>query len=167
MNQLLATMSTLKQSIDTCPEKEWNERHGDYPFSQVVFHALFFTDYYLSENEEEFLAQEFHKTNTSLFTDYEELENKIPEHLYTVEQINGYLKFCITKIRSKLANEGLRSLSEESGFKNRRMSKMELYIYVIRHIQHHAAQLGLRVQQLTGRELVWIRSGWKDIDYNR
>jgi hypothetical protein len=37
----------------------------------------------------------------------------------------------------------------------------ELLIYITRHTQHHAAQLGLRVQQITGQELKWIRAGWK------
>jgi hypothetical protein len=38
---------------------------------------------------------------------------------------------------------------------------LELYLYLIRHIQHHAAQLGLRNQEIDGTVLKWIGSGWK------
>jgi hypothetical protein len=39
VSQLLAGLYMLKGCIDRCPEEEWNERHKDYPFSQVVFHT--------------------------------------------------------------------------------------------------------------------------------
>ena len=36
-------------------------------------------------------------------------------------------------------------------------TRAELSIQVTRHVQHHAAQLGLRVQLITGKELDWVR----------
>jgi hypothetical protein len=42
------------------------------------------------------------------------------------------------------------------------MLLMELLIEIARHIQHHAAQLGLRIQQITGKELQWVNSGWNE-----
>lgn len=54
VSQILASLYMLKDCIDRCPEKEWDESHNDYPFSLIVFHALFDCDYNLSDNEEEF-----------------------------------------------------------------------------------------------------------------
>ena len=53
-SQFMAALGTLKQCIRNCPEEEWNQSHKDAPFSQVLFHTLFYLDYYLSASEEEF-----------------------------------------------------------------------------------------------------------------
>ena len=39
------------------------------------------------------------------------------------------------------------------------MTKIERYLNSIRHIQHHAAQLGLRLQFITGKEMDWLSRG--------
>jgi hypothetical protein len=161
-NQLEAAICTLNQCVDNCPKKEWHEKHEDYRFSQVVFHTLFYTDYYLSKNEDDFKSQDFHKENESLFEGYEELEDRIPQRIYTREEIDKYFSYCRTKIRLAIESEDEESLSGNSGFEHKNMTRAELYVSLIRHIQHHAAQLGLRVQRITGRELSWIQSGCKD-----
>jgi hypothetical protein len=161
-NQVLAALSTLRQCLDNCPDSEWDKGHNDAPFSQVAFHALFYTDFYLGRGELGFKDQEYHKTHPSLFSDYEELEDRQPVHLYLKAQLYEYLSFCAAKVAKSLDSEDDATLSGDSGFPHRRLSRLELYIYLIRHIQHHAAQLGLRVQTLTGRELSWVSSGWEE-----
>jgi hypothetical protein len=163
MNQFMAAMCTLGQSIDNCTDSEWNKVHIDGPFSQVVFHALIFTDIYLGRNEEGIKEQPFHKKNKNLFKDYEELEDKIPRNVYERDGIKKYFEFCLEKGKSEISKETTEMLFGESGFSYRKFSRLELYIYMIRHIQHHAAQLGLRNQIAGGSELKWIGSGWKDL----
>jgi hypothetical protein len=158
-NQMLAALATLKQGIDNCPDHQWNESHNDAPFSQAAFHGLFFLDYYLSEGEEDFKSQAFHREHTCLFRDYEELLDKKPEHLYSKAEITGYLGFCRQKIDDYFREKSRRDWLETSGHRN--MSLLELAVYNTRHIQHHAAQLGLRLQQVSGRELQWVGSGWR------
>ena len=58
VSQLKASLITLKNCIESCPIEEWDKNHNDYPFSQVVFHTLFYCDFYLSKNEDEFKNQE-------------------------------------------------------------------------------------------------------------
>jgi hypothetical protein len=157
--QMLAALSTLHQCIETCPREEWDQSHGDAPFSQVVFHTLFYIDYYLSIDEDEFKAQPFHAENKAMFRDYEEMEYKKAENLYTKDEIDRYFAFCHEKIE-KLFNNAL-AVKADVEQQCQDMSAVELIIYVTRHIQHHAAQLGLRVQQITGGELKWVRSGWR------
>jgi hypothetical protein len=159
-NQMMAALATLHQCIQHCSDDEWQKSHNDAPFSQVLFHTLFYTDFYLSPNEREFRLQLFHKRNAALFRDYEELEYKKPEQIYTREEISAYLTFCYDKIHTYFDTIKDTDLLEINAAKN--MTFMELSIYNTRHIQHHAAQLGLRIQQVTGKELTWVSSGWME-----
>ena len=127
-----------------------------------LFHTLFYIDYYLEDEESAFKEQEFQKSNASLFKDYEELEYKKAKNLYTKKECAFYLKHILKKCRMILDNSSDESLKEEASIRPTIGSKLELHIYSIRHIQHHSAQLGLRLQMLTGKEMAWFSSGWKD-----
>jgi hypothetical protein len=163
LKQFEASMCMLWQSIQNCPKNEWNEEHKDAPFSQVLFHVLFYTDFYLEKSENTIKDQKYHLTHKDMFKDYEELEDKKAIHIYTKNEIDDYFEFCLQKGREYISYENSKSLFDDSGISFRRCSRLELYIYLIRHIQHHAAQLGLRVQQITQKELQWVGAGWKDI----
>ena len=159
LGQYRAALSTLEQVIDRCPEPEWDESHGDYPFSQVVFHTLFFADYYLHGGQADFREQGFHRDNPSLFQDYEELEWREPRNRYDRSLCIAYLEFCFEKCEAVLSRESLAVLNGPSGIDEKPFSRAELHVYTIRHIQHHAAQLGLRLQAIDGQELGWVSSG--------
>ena len=161
--QLEASLCTLYQCIKNCPNSEWNNKHGDYPFSQVLFHTLFYTDFYISKNEEDFKNQEFHKKNKDIFKDYEELEYKLAVNVYKKEEIEKYFSYCRGKIENIINADNESTLLGPSGFSFQKIPRIELYIDLIRHIQHHAAQLGLRIQQINKTELKWISSGWKEV----
>jgi hypothetical protein len=159
-NQMLAALATLNQCVKSCPDNEWQESHNDAPFSQVLFHTLFYADLYLSPNVQEFKSQLFHLQNKTIFRNYENLEYKKAEEIYTREEILAYLKYCRGKINKYFDEITDGSLLEMGPYKN--MPLMELLIEIARHIQHHAAQLGLRIQQITGKELQWVNSGWNE-----
>jgi hypothetical protein len=155
-HQFKAALNTLGHVIETCPDAEWQNAHGDAPFSQVVFHALFYADFYLGRDSIPFKDQPFHISHRATVADYEELEDRKPLRLYEKEFCRDYLAHCLAKVDAMLETETLESLMGESGIDFRRCNRMELYIYGERHIQHHAAQLGLRIQQVTGKELKWF-----------
>ena len=155
-HQLRAALNTLGIAIDTCPDTEWQKDHGDAPFLHVVFHTLFYADYYLGRDSIPFKDQPFHKSNQDAFADYEELDDRKPVHLYGKVFCRDYLQHCLAKVDAMLDTETSETLIGDSGISFRHCSRMELYIYGERHIQHHAAQLGLRIQQATGKELKWF-----------
>ena len=97
ISQIFASLYMLKNCIDRCPNNEWNKKHNDYPFSQVVFHTLFDCDYNLCDNEKEFKEQLFHINNTTIFDDYEELEDKKTIKVYGKIFINEYYELCKKK----------------------------------------------------------------------
>jgi hypothetical protein len=49
------------------------------------------------------------------------------------------------------------------GFARRTFSRAELYAYNTRHIQHHAAQLSLRLRIDAGVDIPWIGLGWREL----
>ena len=159
-SQMLAGLYMLKDCIDRCPEKEWDERHDDYHFSQVVFHILFDCDYILSDSEEEFGGQVFHKNNSDVFADYEELMDLKRQHLFDRNFINSYYEYCTKKVENSMQerNDADLTIPNMDIYKN--MTKLERYINAIRHIQHHTAQLGLRLQFITGIEMDWTSRGY-------
>jgi hypothetical protein len=157
--QLGAALDTLEYCIEQCPEDQWQESHGDYPFSQVVFHTLFFCDFYLSGSMSEFRSQAYHTARKDFFKDYEEFDNRKPINLYERGLIVEYLGFCKTKAYSFLAASTDGHLYATAHHKKGTMSVLELMVYLARHIQHHAAQLGLRLQLLRGNEMPWFSKG--------
>jgi hypothetical protein len=159
-SQLLASLYMLKDCMDRCPLEEWHERHGDYPFSQVLFHALFDCDYHLCDSDEEFKEQLFHRENPDNFGDYEELEDRVPPHLQDYAFMIGYYEHCREKIASAMETKDEGSLITPNADIRKNMTRLERYVNLIRHVQHHAAQLGLRLQLVTGKEMEWISRGY-------
>src|SRR5690554_1803873 len=103
--QMLASLEMLRYSIEQCPDKEWHQRHGDYPFSQVVFHTLFYTDFYLGRDDIPFEEQSFHRSHADIFGDYEEMRDVIPTKVYDRDFCREYLRFCVTKVSNVLDRE--------------------------------------------------------------
>jgi len=155
-NQLIASLLMFKDCVDRCPKNKWNKRHKDYPFSQVAFHTLFDCDLNLSDDEVELKEQQFHKENIIEFGNYDELNDQIRDGLYEKDFIVKYYQHCMEKIELKMVNKSDEELLIPNSDYYRNMTKMERYINCIRHTQHHAAQLGFRLQLITGKMMEWI-----------
>ena len=162
-NQFEAALCTLNTCIDRCPESAWDAPVANRAFCQVAFHTLFFADFYLGPDENSLQQQPFHRDNASFFRDYEELQDRKPELLYDRPAITRYVAHCRSKASEVIAAETEQTLTARCGFSRRHCSRAELYVYNIRHIQHHAAQLSLRLRLNGGVDIPWIGSGWQDI----
>ena len=160
-SQLLAGLYMLKDCIDRCPEKKWHARHKDHPFSLVVFHALFDCDYHLCDDAAEFKEQPFHRNNRAGFGDYEELDDRMPQQLQERDFINRYHAHCREKVVSAIETKTDADLIIPNADVRRNMTRLERYVNLIRHLQHHTAQLGLRLQFDTGEEMDWIARGYE------
>lgn len=158
--QYEAALSMYKACIDRCPDAVWNSRIANYTFSQVAFHTLFWTDFYLSQSEDSFRRQSFHLNNERFFGDYEEFEDRAPVRLYERAPIRAYMEQCRSKASEVLAEETADTLSAE--YPRRGFSRAELHVYNIRHIQHHTAQLSLRLRLDANEGIPWVGSGWRE-----
>ena len=156
LSQMLASLSTLRDCIDRCPNSEWEEPHNDYPFCQVVFHALFDCDLVLSEDVGELRGQEFHAAHRADFGEYEELDGKSLVAMHKRDLLIDYYAHCREKVKSVLGEMSDEKLIAPNADFYRNMTRCERYVNGIRHLQHHAAQLGFRLQLITGKEMNWV-----------
>src|SRR5204862_57748 len=81
-----------------------------------------------------------------------------------------FLDHCHQKMLAVIGAETQASLEGGSGFpsifKRYPLSRAELHLYNIRHLQHHTAQLSLHLRRLADSsgaalELPWIGTGWR------
>lgn len=161
-SQLEAALSTLNACLVRCPDNAWEMPIANLAFDQVVFHTLFFTDYYLGRDAESVRDQPFHRAHAAYFRDYEELEPRAQVNHYDRRTTLAYLAHCREKGAAMIAAETRETLEGPAGFARRTFSRAELYAYTTRHVQHHAAQLGLRLRADHGVDLPWFGAGWTD-----
>lgn len=160
LRQFEAALATLRSCVTACPESSWNAPVASLAFCQAAFHAAFFADYYLDWEEGEFREALFHREHPDFFRDYEELENRAQTLLYDRPTLLQYIDHCHQKAVDVINAETEEHLSAPCGFARREMSRAELYVYVIRHLQHHAAQLSLRLRLDHQIEIPWFGRGW-------
>ena len=161
-HQFEAALCTLNACVDRCPEPHWNAPVGNLAFCQVAFHALFFADLYLGANEVSLQQQQFHRDHERCFRDYEELQDRSQQLLYDRSFIEAYLQHCRSKAAETIADETAATLAARCGFPRLDFSRAELHVYNLRHLQHHAAQLSLRLRLDVHQQIPWFRSGWRE-----
>jgi len=148
--QLGATLDMLENAVDACPEDVWSDGSRPPPFWYLAFHTLFFLDFYLSESETAF-APPAAFTLTEL-----DPAGVMPERVYTKAELRDYLAHGRAKARGAIA-----ALTGERAAARRRFGSVEgtgieLFLYGMRHVQHHAAQLNLILRQRTDSAPNWV-----------
>ncbi|MFK7821740.1 MAG: DinB family protein [Planctomycetaceae bacterium] len=159
-SQYIAAFLTLQKCIDQCPTKTWATRVANNDYSQSLFHALFFGDLYLGNNIDAMKSQAFHLEHSDEFDDYEELSHSKPVNKYSREFVQAYLDFCTAKSQAIVGAETADSLVAQVDSPWHTFSRLEMHVYNIRHLQHHAAQLILRLRLEHDPEIGWDRNGY-------
>jgi DinB superfamily len=157
--QLEAALCMLNQCIEACPAKHWEDKIANGTFRWVAYHTLFFTDLYLSPSNESFELRELHRRGG------DEREDAMSVGLSKEESL-AYAAICRRKVVDSLAAETRDTLAGESGFSWYPISRGELHLCNLRHIQHHTGQLSAylrRIDHQLGdrKSLPWIRTGWR------
>jgi hypothetical protein len=150
--QFGASIDMLENALRACPEALWRDCSDQPEFWYLVFHTLFWLDVYLSDSVEEFAA-----ALSAPFTLCEmDPAGIMPERIYTKEELQTYLAHGREKCRRVLND-----LTDEKAFQSRRFgsiegSRLELLLYNMRHVQHHAAQLNLILRQAIDSAPGWV-----------
>jgi DinB superfamily len=160
-NQYEAAFCMLASCVTRCPDANWDRPVGNLKFCQVAFHTLFFADVYLGRDLKSLREQSFHRDHAAVFADYEELEDREQQAVYGKSFIQAYLQHCRGKALQVIAAETADVLGSRPGFDWLKFSRAEVHVYNIRHIQHHAAQLSLRLRLDTGDGIPWVGAGWR------
>src|SRR4051794_35439402 len=164
LNQILTTqyeaaLAMLKQCVAACPAEHFEGKVATGTFRWVAYHTLFFTDLYLTRDEQSFQRRDLHARGG------DELGDQMTQGLSQPETLE-YLAICRQKAIDTLAAEKPESFAGPCGFSWRRFSRGELHVYNIRHIQHHTGQLSAFLRRVDERfrdpeSLPWIGSGWR------
>ncbi len=150
--QFAATLAMLGECIERCPDEHWTGVVGKYPFWQVAYHTLCYADLYLSPSETDFTLRPIHPQG------WDELKNEYPSRLFNKAELLEYVDFCQRKAAEIIAAQTSASFSEPSGFSWQPVTRGELHICNIRHVQHHTGQLSAFLRRVDV-DTSWIKSG--------
>ena len=151
--QFGAAIDSLERAIVACPEEVWNDRPkepGYWDYWYLVFHTLFWLDYYLSDPVEGF------KPPAPFTLDEFDPAGIIPERPYTKAELQSYLEHGRAKCRKMMM-----AMTEEKARERRKFGSVEgtiaeLHLYSMRHVQHHTAQLNLILRQRIDSAPGWV-----------
>ncbi|HEX2897232.1 MAG TPA: DinB family protein [candidate division Zixibacteria bacterium] len=149
-NQLGAAIDSLELAIKMCPEKVWGDRSGYHEFWYMVYHTLFFLDYYLSDTDKGF------KPPKPFTLGELDPAGVLPDRVYTKRELLRYLEFGRRKARKKLKAITNQKLFKRCGFERKDFTVAELMIYNTRHVQHHMAQLNLLLRKKINNAPKWV-----------
>ncbi|MBI2297405.1 MAG: DinB family protein [Armatimonadetes bacterium] len=144
--QYHGALATLKEALDRCPDDLWTLEGPLLPFWQVAYHALFFTHFYLQRGHLSFEPWEHHRHPCQDLSSHD-------QEPYAKAQILEYWAVCDGMVDGCV--DGMDLEARECGFPWYPLPKLDHQIVNIRHIQHHAAQLGDRLRAATGEGLRW------------
>ena len=158
--QLEAALSMLSDCVALCPPEHWDAIIGKYPFWQVAYHTVCFADLYLSSSETVFEPRAIHPRGM------QEFDDEYPSRRFEQREIVEYLAVCRAKVSACFEAETREMLEGTSGFHRYPVSRGEMHIINIRHIQHHTAQLSASLRSIgpafqESGVLRWARTGWR------
>lgn len=150
--QFGAAIDMLENAIVLCQMEHWDT---DRKFWYNAFHCLFFLDYYLTMEPTTF-------SPPPPFT-LSEFGDEMPGSVYSKQELLHYLQFNRDKCHTLISGLTEEKLCDRWINVSRTMnySVLEILLYNMRHVQHHAAQLNVHLRQLSDDAPGWV-SGAKD-----
>ena len=158
--QFGASIDMLKNAIVLWPEELWDKKPK---FFYNAYHCLIFLDYYLNFPAERMSSPLPFTLAASGVVVKDAVDDIIPDRIYSKEELLGYLQTCREKCRQVIMNiteENVNELWIEADG-DRTFPKLELLIYNMRHVQHHAAQLNMYLRQEINDAPRWVSRAGK------
>jgi hypothetical protein len=149
--QFNVAIKDLQGAISDCPEELWEKQlwydnpdqwvaQGFSKFWYLSYHTLFWLDLYLTGAEEGFRPPEPF--------DLVEMEaNEALPRVYSSEELLQYLAICRQRCQETIESLTPESAMRQCSFAWGDVPFGELMLYVLRHVQEHAAQLHMFLGQ--------------------
>ena len=166
--QFGASIDMLKNAISMYPDEHWNVNKK---FFYNAYHCLVFLDYYLTMPAGEFTARlPFTITEANNLPE-DAIDDVIPDRIYSKNEVLEYLQFSREKCRRVIAELTETSLNERwiedpGSPDTMNYSVLELLLYNLRHVQHHAAQLNLLLRQEINNAPRWVGRAKDELDFD-
>lgn len=151
LSQFGASIEMMENAIKTCPENLWSDRTQKPEYWYLVYHTLFWLDFYLTENPDDYNPPD-QFTLTELDPD-----GILPDRVYTKDELLNYLKFCRSKCEKTITNLTVEKTNQNYKFGSIEMSFGELLVYNLRHVQHGVGQLNLILRQKIDDSPKWVK----------
>ena len=154
--QFGASIDMLKNAITQWPEENWETNKR---FFYMAYHTLVFLDYYLTIPYKSFASPLPFTFTEPADIPADAIDDVIPNKIYTKTELLNYLQASREKCRILIAGLTEEKLNErwiedfEDGMD---YAVLEILLYNMRHVQHHAAQLNLLLRQRTNNAPGWI-----------
>jgi hypothetical protein len=167
--QFGASIDMLENAIRLCPTDHWN---ANTKLFYNAYHCLVFLDYYLTIPPKGFSpALPFTLTSPDRIPT-DALDDLVPDRIYAKDELLDYVNYCREKCRTLLA--GLTQEQMESPWTTEpdpigspstfHYSVLEILLYNMRHVQHHAAQLNLLLRQGIKDAPSWVSAAKDDLE---
>ncbi|MBI1355706.1 MAG: hypothetical protein GC160_15310 [Acidobacteria bacterium] len=160
--QFGAAIQMLRAAVEACPDDLWDDRSEGAPFWHLAYHALFYTDFYLSDDAEGFRGRDFHVDKAeTLPGDYGEFGVvTTPDQALTKAQLLDYADHCLRKSDQTFGSLTDERALERCGFWWYKLNVGEFLLNNLRHTQHHTGQLILLLRRRANVGIGWL--GKKD-----
>ncbi len=142
--QLGAALDMLENAIIACPDDLWLSGANRKTFWYLAFHTLYWLESDLSPSPEAFApVAPFNTPN--------------PKKPFSKAQLLAYLEQNRVRCRERMRGLTESNLQERFVAQGMDFSILEMLLYGLRHVQHHAAQLNLLLRQHTESAPKWVR----------
>ena len=149
--QFGASIDMLKNAIAAWPEESW-ATHKKFFYN--AYHCLVFLDLYLT-----IPAKELPSALSFTIGEAEEaVDDVIPNRIYSKKELLHYLQASRDKCHDVIAGLTEEQLTQRWIQKEWNMEHevLELLLYNMRHVQHHAAQLNMLLRQHINDAPAWV-----------
>ncbi len=160
--QFGASIDMVKNAITLWPQDYWET---DKRFFYMAYHVLVFLDYYLTIPAGNISSPLAFTLTEPENIPVEAIDDIIPDRIYTKQELLAYLQASRERCHQLIAGLTPEKLEErwieiES---DKNLSVLELFLYNMRHVQHHAAQLNLLLREKIGDAPRWVRQAKDDV----
>lgn len=142
--QFGAALDMLENALVKCPNTLWDDENK---FWYNAYHCLFFTDYDLTTDPENFHPPEPYTMSEM------DPSGIMPERTYTKEELIAYLGHSREKAR-KLIMQDIADMRWNNGRRN--YSMIEHLLHSMRHVQHHTGQLNMLLGKVDHDLPIWV-----------
>ena len=150
--QLGAAATALENAIRACPPTVWGTQIGPHQFWYLAFHTIFWLDAYALADAETYAPP-------APYTRGEfDPEGVYPDRVYTPDELLAYLALARPNALGELLALTPETAEARWRFHGYDLSRLEAFLNVTRHVQHHVGQLQLLLRQGGAEPPRWVRS---------
>ncbi len=150
--QLGAAIDALEHAMRACPPAVWGDRVGPHEFWYLAYHTIFWLDCYALPDANAYVPP-------APFTLGEfDPAGVYPYRVYAPDELLGFLAHARANAMRELLALTPESARSRWKFHSYDLSRLEGFLNVIRHCQHHVGQLQLLLRQGGAEPPRWVRT---------